>query len=130
MLARRKCCGGALISHAQQGAFYEAFEAGKARALLARLEFHYRPKHGRWLSLAENELSCRTKQFVKGRRFATIDEVAALDVNRTSLAVTFGKDSSVLAVLRTSGAVAECWWLRRRWGRREARVGRLPLLGA
>src|ERR1700694_123606 len=32
-----------------KGAFYEAFEPEKARALLSRLEFHYTPKPGRWL---------------------------------------------------------------------------------
>jgi hypothetical protein len=58
-----------------KGAFYEAFEPGQARALLDRLEFHYTPKHGSWLNIAENELSCMTRQCVKDRRFATIEEL-------------------------------------------------------
>lgn len=56
-----------------KGAFYEAFEPSKARAILDRLEFHYTPKHGSWLNIAENELSSMTGQCVKNRRFATID---------------------------------------------------------
>jgi hypothetical protein len=58
-----------------KGAFYEAFEPSRARALVERLEFHYTPKHGSWLNIAENELSCMTRQCVKNRRFATIEEL-------------------------------------------------------
>jgi hypothetical protein len=56
-----------------KGAFYEAFEPEKARAIVRRLEFHHTPKHGSWLNIAENELSSMTRQCVSGRRFATID---------------------------------------------------------
>ena len=42
-----------------RGAFYEAFEAKKARDLVRRIEFHYTPKHGSWLNIAENELSSK-----------------------------------------------------------------------
>jgi hypothetical protein len=55
------------------GAFYEAFEPEKARAIARRLEFRHTPKHGSWLNIAENELSSMTRQCVRGRRFATID---------------------------------------------------------
>jgi hypothetical protein len=55
------------------GAFYEAFDPGKARALVRRLEFVHTPKHGSWLNIAENELSAMTRQCVKDRRFATIE---------------------------------------------------------
>jgi hypothetical protein len=56
-----------------KGAFYEAFEPEKARAILGRLEFRYTPKHGSWLNIAENELSSMTRQCLKDRRFETID---------------------------------------------------------
>ena len=56
-----------------KGAFYEAFEPEKARAILRRLEFCYTPKHGSWLNIAENELSSMTRQCVKGRRFGLIE---------------------------------------------------------
>jgi hypothetical protein len=49
-----------------KGAFYEAFPSEQARALVQRLEFHYTPKHGSWLNIAENELSCMTRQCLKG----------------------------------------------------------------
>jgi hypothetical protein len=56
-----------------KGAFYEAFEPEKARAILRRLEFRYTPKHGSWLNIAENELSSMTRQCLKDRRFEMID---------------------------------------------------------
>jgi DDE superfamily endonuclease len=58
-----------------KGAFYDAFEPNKARAVLSRLEFHYTPKHGSWLNIAENELSSMTRQCMKDRRIAKIDEL-------------------------------------------------------
>jgi hypothetical protein len=36
---------------------YEAFPAEQARELVRRLEFHYTPKHGSWLNMAEIELA-------------------------------------------------------------------------
>ena len=36
---------------------YETFEPQEARRLAERLEFHYTPKHGSWLNMAEIELS-------------------------------------------------------------------------
>ncbi len=40
---------------------YEAFPPQKARRILKKLEFHFKPKHGNWLDMAEIELSvfCR-----------------------------------------------------------------------
>jgi hypothetical protein len=38
-------------------ALYEAFPPQRARALLARFEIHYTPKHGSWLNMAEIEIS-------------------------------------------------------------------------
>ena len=36
---------------------YESFDPAEARRILKRLEFHYTPKHGSWLNMAEIELS-------------------------------------------------------------------------
>ena len=36
---------------------YEAFPAPEARRLVERFEWHYTPKHGSWLDMAESELS-------------------------------------------------------------------------
>ena len=52
-----------------RGAFYEVFEPERARRLVRRIEFCHTPKHGRWLNIAENELSSLTRQCVAGRRF-------------------------------------------------------------
>ncbi len=60
-----------------RGAFYEAFEAKKARALVQRIEFHYTPKHGSWLNIAENELSSMTRQCISGRRIENIEMLRA-----------------------------------------------------
>ena len=36
---------------------YEAFPPGEARAIVKKLEFHFTPKHGSWLNIAEIELA-------------------------------------------------------------------------
>ena len=59
---------------------YEVFTPQEARRILNRLEFHFTPKHGSWLNMAEIELSVLIKQCLS-RRIATQDtlkrEVAA-----------------------------------------------------
>ena len=49
------------------GAFYEVFEPARARAIVSRIEFHYTPKHGSWLNIAEIELATLTKQCLNRR---------------------------------------------------------------
>ena len=46
---------------------YEAFPPKEARRLLARLEFHYTPKHGSWLNMAEIEPSVLSQQCLARR---------------------------------------------------------------
>jgi len=53
---------------------YEAFAPAEARRILRRLEFHYTPKHGSWLNMAEIEWSVLTGQCLDRR----IDDVATL----------------------------------------------------
>lgn len=43
-------------------ALYEAFAPEEARRILRRLEFHYTPKHGSWLNMAELEISVFERQ--------------------------------------------------------------------
>jgi hypothetical protein len=43
-------------------ALYEAFEPQEARRLVERFEWHYTPKHGSWLNMAEAELAILAKQ--------------------------------------------------------------------
>ena len=37
---------------------YKAFEPAQAKCILDKLEFHYTPKHGSWLNMAEIEPTC------------------------------------------------------------------------
>lgn len=41
----------------KMASLYEAFPPNEARAIARRLEFHYTPKHGSWLNIAEIELA-------------------------------------------------------------------------
>jgi len=48
-------------------ALYEAFEPAEARRLAERFEWHYTPKHGSWLNMAEMELSVVARQCLDRR---------------------------------------------------------------
>jgi hypothetical protein len=71
-----------------KGAFYEVFPPERARAYLRRLEFVHTPKHGSWLNVAENELSCLTSQCLKDRRIGDLpqlrEEIGAWSADVTS----------------------------------------------
>jgi hypothetical protein len=70
---------------------YETFEPEEARRIRKRLEFHYTPKHGSWLNMAEIEFSVFSKQCL-ARRIGEEDtlkqEVAALESERNQAAAT------------------------------------------
>jgi hypothetical protein len=55
-----------------KGAFYDVFSPEQARSILRRLAFCYTPKHGSWLNIAENELSCLTRQCLSRRRIPSL----------------------------------------------------------
>jgi transposase len=57
-------------------ALYEEFEPQEARRLVERFEFHYTPKHGSWLNMAEIELGILKRQCL-GRRIATTAELTS-----------------------------------------------------
>ena len=46
---------------------YEAFEPAEARRIIERFEWHYTPKHGSWLNLAESELAVLSRQCLARR---------------------------------------------------------------
>jgi hypothetical protein len=48
-------------------ALYEVFPPAEAKRILDRLEFHYTPKHGSWLNMAEIELSVLNRQCLDRR---------------------------------------------------------------
>lgn len=60
-----------------KGAFYEAFPPEQARKYVRRINFCYTPKHGSWLNIAECELSAMTRQCLKDKRVATIEELSS-----------------------------------------------------
>ena len=43
-------------------ALYEAFAPAEARRITRKLEFHYTPKHGSWLNMAECEFAVLATQ--------------------------------------------------------------------
>jgi hypothetical protein len=64
---------------------YTAFPAAEARRLTERFEWHYTPKHGSWLDMAESELGVLATQCLNRRiadKLALIKEVAAWQDNR------------------------------------------------
>lgn len=72
-------------------AWYEAFEPAEARRILKRLEFHYTPKHGSWLNMAEREISVLDRA-CWNRRLGDQDtlkrETQALEVERNAARAT------------------------------------------
>lgn len=46
---------------------YETFAPEEARRLVERFEWHYTPRHGSWLNMAETELSVLTSQCLSRR---------------------------------------------------------------
>ena len=55
---------------------YEAFPPAEARRILDKIEFHYTPKHGSWLNLAESEISVMNSQCLDCR-LESVEAVAA-----------------------------------------------------
>lgn len=49
------------------GAFYESLPFDDARKLKNRIEFHFTPKHGSWLNMAEVEFSSLSRQCLNRR---------------------------------------------------------------
>lgn len=69
------------------GSLYERFPAAEARRLLDKIEFHYTPKHGSWLNMAETEIGIMNRQCLSRRldcQSKLAKEVAAWEKNRNS----------------------------------------------
>ncbi len=70
-----------------KASLYEAFPAAEARRLVERFEWHYTPKHGSWLDLAESELGVLSSQCLDRRipdKQTLIDEIAAWEKDRNT----------------------------------------------
>ena len=73
------------LSTHEPASLYEAFPAPEARRLVERFEWHYTPKHGSWLDMAESELGVLSSQCLDRRipdKQTLIDEVAAWEDGR------------------------------------------------
>jgi recombinational DNA repair ATPase RecF len=69
---------------------YEAFAPARARRLAERIEWHYTPRHGSWLNMAEIELSALSSQCLAERmssREHLEQEVAAWEAARNAASV-------------------------------------------
>lgn len=60
-------------------AFYETCAPQEARALTQKISFHYTPKHGSWLHMAEGEFSVFSRQYLQ-QRIAMPDQLDQLPV--------------------------------------------------
>ena len=49
------------------GSLYERFTPAEARRILNKIEFHYTPKHGSWLNMAETEIGIVNRQCLDRR---------------------------------------------------------------
>jgi len=73
------------LSTHKPASLYEAFPAPEARRLVERFEWHYTPKHGSWLNMAESELGTLSSQCLDRRipdKETLIGEVAAWENRR------------------------------------------------
>ncbi len=55
------------LSTHTKASLYQAFPAAEARRLVERFEWHYTPKHGSWLDMAESELGVLASQCLDRR---------------------------------------------------------------
>ena len=65
---------------------YETFPPAEARRLAQRLEFHYTPKHGSWLNMAEIEFSVFSRTCLRQRlpdEESLCREIHALELERS-----------------------------------------------
>ena len=73
------------LSTHKPAALYEAFPPAEAQRILQRLVFHYTPKHGSWLNMAEIELNVLADQCLDrriGQKATLVEEVAAWESQR------------------------------------------------
>ena len=73
-------------------AFYEFLPPKEARRLLGKLEFHFTPKHGSWLNMAEIEFSALTTECLDRR----IPDAATLRAEVAAWERTRNEDNSAI----------------------------------
>jgi transposase len=73
------------LSTHSQAALYKRFPPQEARRILARLEFHYTPKHASWLNMVEIEIGVMVRQCLSRRiaeRSVLVAEIAQWERRR------------------------------------------------
>ena len=54
--------------------FYETFTKEEADEILGKIKFHYTPKHGSWLNMAEIEINIMDRECL-GRRIGEVEKM-------------------------------------------------------
>ena len=75
------------LSAHSAAALYQAFEPAEARRILARLEFHFTPKHASWLNMVEIEIGVMVRQALDRRiadKATLVSEIAAWELRRNA----------------------------------------------
>ena len=75
----------------RRASLYETFPAAEARRIVKRLEFHYTPKHGSWLNMAEIEFSVLARACLRRRvpdEATLCREIQALERERNTAQAT------------------------------------------
>jgi len=70
---------------------YKVFEPAEAKRILDKLEFHFTPKHGSWLNIAEIEFSVLSRQCLDrriGDEASLVHEIATWEENRNHTQAT------------------------------------------
>ena len=70
-----------------KASLYETFPAAEARRLAERFEWHYTPKHGSWLNMAESEFGVLASQCLDRRvpdKQTLIDEIGVWEDDRNA----------------------------------------------
>ena len=75
----------------RMASLYETFPPAEARRIVKRLEFHYTPKHGSWLNMAEIEFSVLSRNCLQrrhGDEVALASAVDAYEIRRNTAKAT------------------------------------------
>ena len=79
--------GAGQFEHHDGASLYEAFPPMEARRILDKIEWHYTPKHGSWLNMAETEIRIMNGQCLDRRldsQAVIAREVAAWEEKRNA----------------------------------------------
>ena len=79
------------LSTHSPAALYQTFPPAEARRLVERLEFHYTPKHGSWLNMAELEFAILSRQCLHRRlpdQRTLREQIAAWQTDRNNRRAT------------------------------------------